>query len=66
MTAAGDSQELGVGDLSMVSPATDHSVANTGDVDLCILSIQSPPVTLAEVFGSQLATDVVGSYEDDE
>jgi hypothetical protein len=50
----------------MVSPATDHSIVNNSDADLCILSIQSPPVTLTEVFGSQLATDVVGAYEDDE
>ena len=66
MTAAGDSQELGEGDLSLVSPATDHFIANNGETDLCILSVQSPPVTLAEVFGSQLAADVAGAYEDDE
>jgi mannose-6-phosphate isomerase-like protein (cupin superfamily) len=66
MTSAGDAQELAEGDLAMVSPATDHSIANNGDGELCIVSVQSPPVTLSEVFGSQLAADVAGAYEDDE
>lgn len=66
MTVAGDRQELGEGDLALIPPATDHSIANSGDADLCCLSVQSPPVTLSEVFGSQLAADVVGGYEDDD
>ncbi len=66
MTAAGDAQELGEGDLALISPATDHSISNNGDGELCCISVQSPPVTLSEVFGSQLAADVAGAYEDDE
>ena len=59
-----DAGELGSRHLSVAwieVPADDN-----GDADLCILSIQSPPVTLSEVFGSQLAADVSGAYEDDE
>lgn len=66
MTVAGDTQEISEGDLVLIPPATDHSIANPGNADLCCISVQSPAVTLSEVFGSQLATDVVGGYEDDE
>ncbi|MFN2612100.1 MAG: cupin domain-containing protein [Solirubrobacterales bacterium] len=66
MTVAGDTQEIAEGDLVLIPPATDHSIANHGDGELCCISVQSPAVTLSEVFGSQLATDVVGGYEDDE
>jgi mannose-6-phosphate isomerase-like protein (cupin superfamily) len=66
MTVAGDTQEIAEGDLVLVPPATDHSIANRADADLCLISVQSPAVTLSEVFGSQLAADVVGGFEDDE
>ncbi len=66
MTVAGDSQELSQGDLVMVPPATDHSIAAGDSSELCCISVQSPPVTLSEVFGPQLAADVAGGYEDDE
>ena len=66
MTVAGDTQQLTVGDLVLIPPATDHSIANPGGEDLCCISVQSPAVTLSEVFGSQLAADIAGGYEDDE
>jgi mannose-6-phosphate isomerase-like protein (cupin superfamily) len=66
MTVAGDTQQVGVGDLILIPPATDHSIANPSGDDLCCISVQSPAVTLSEVFGSQLAADVAGGYEDDE
>jgi mannose-6-phosphate isomerase-like protein (cupin superfamily) len=66
MTVAGDTQEIGIGDLVLIPPATDHSIANNGGEDLCCISVQSPAVTLSEVFGSQLAADIAGGYEDDE
>ncbi len=50
MTVAGDRQELLKGDLVLVPPATDHSIANEGDRDLCCVSVQSPAVTVSEVF----------------
>ncbi len=31
MTVAGDTQQVSAGDLVMVPPATDHSIANDGD-----------------------------------
>jgi mannose-6-phosphate isomerase-like protein (cupin superfamily) len=45
MTVAGDKQEVGEGDLVLVPPATDHSIANSNSADLCCVSVQSPPVT---------------------
>ena len=50
MTVAGDTQEVSEGDLILVPPATDHSIANEGDADLCCVSVQSPAVTVSEVF----------------
>jgi len=50
MTVAGDTQELNQGDLVMVPPATDHSISNGNDSDLCCVSIQSPAVTVSEVY----------------
>lgn len=66
MTVAGDSQEVAEGDMVLVPPATDHSIAGDPDAALAFVAVQSPPVTLSEIFGPQLATDVVGGYEDDE
>ena len=62
MTVAGDRQEISEGDLVMVPPATDHSIANSGDVDLCCVSVQSPAVTVSEVF----APTPAGAAEYDE
>ncbi len=61
MSVAGDTQQVGEGDLILVPPATDHSIANDGDDDLACLSIQSPPVAVAELYSDQLA-EVTG-YE---
>src|SRR4051794_7517673 len=51
MTGAGDKQEGAEGDLVLVPPATDHSIANGNSSDLCCVSVQSPPVPSSEVFG---------------
>ncbi len=64
MSVAGDTQPVAEGDLILVPPATDHSVANDGEGELACLSIQSPPVAVAEVYSDQLAE--VAGYEDDE
>ncbi|MDX6662947.1 MAG: hypothetical protein QOG09_1049 [Solirubrobacterales bacterium] len=64
MTVAGDTEAVGAGDLVLVPPATDHAIGNDGDADLACLSIQSPPVSVDEVYGRQLAE--VGFDEDDE
>src|SRR5262245_37237968 len=65
MTVAGDKQEIGEGDLVLVPPATDHSIANSNPADLCCVSVQSPPVTASEVFGRS-GVGVASEYEDEE
>lgn len=64
MSVAGDTQEVGEGDLILVPPATDHSVSNDGDAELVCVSVQSPPVAAAELYSDKLAE--VSGYTDDE
>lgn len=64
MSVAGDTQQVGEGDLILVPPATDHSVSNHGEVELACVSIQSPPVAAAELYSDQLAE--VAGYDDDD
>jgi len=63
MSVAGDTQEVGEGDLILVPPATDHAIANSGTAALVCVSVQSPPVAAAEVYSDQLAE--VSGYDDD-
>ncbi len=63
MSVAGDTQQVGEGDLILVPPATDHSVANDGEVEFACVSIQSPPVAAAELYSDQLAE--ISGYDDD-
>lgn len=65
LTVAGDKQEVSAGDLVMVPPATDHSIANDGSEDLCCISVQSPPITVSEVYGSTVPAGV-SDYEEEE
>jgi mannose-6-phosphate isomerase-like protein (cupin superfamily) len=65
MTVAGDKQEVGEGDLVLVPPATDHSIANGNSSDLCCVSVQSPPVTSSEVFGRS-GVGVASEYDEEE
>ena len=64
MSVAGDTQQVGEGDLILVPPATEHSVSNEGEAELACLSIQSPPVAAAELYSDQLAE--VAGYDDDD
>ncbi len=64
MTAAGDTQTLGPGDLALIPPASDHTIANESAEALALVSVQSPAVTVEETFGRQLAE--VAGYDDDE
>jgi mannose-6-phosphate isomerase-like protein (cupin superfamily) len=66
MTVAGDTQDVAEGDLVMVPPATDHSIANDSELPLACVSVQSPPVTVAEVYGREVAAGAVGFDEDEE
>jgi mannose-6-phosphate isomerase-like protein (cupin superfamily) len=65
MTVAGDTQEISEGDLILVPPATDHSIANANSADLCCVSVQSPPVAVSEVFGRS-GVGVASEYDDEE
>jgi mannose-6-phosphate isomerase-like protein (cupin superfamily) len=64
MSVAGDTQQVGEGDLILVPPATDHSIANDGEVELACVSVQSPPVAASELYSDQLAE--VAGYDDEE
>jgi mannose-6-phosphate isomerase-like protein (cupin superfamily) len=65
MSVAGDTQEVGEGDLILVPPATEHSLGNVGDGELACVSIQSPPVAASELYSDQLA-EVAGYDDEDE
>jgi mannose-6-phosphate isomerase-like protein (cupin superfamily) len=65
MSVAGDTQEVGEGDLILVPPATEHSLSNVGDAELACVSIQSPPVAASELYSDQLA-EVAGYDDEDE
>jgi mannose-6-phosphate isomerase-like protein (cupin superfamily) len=64
MSVAGDTQEVGEGDLILVPPATEHSISNGGEAELACVSIQSPPVSADELYSDQLAE--VAGYDDDD
>jgi mannose-6-phosphate isomerase-like protein (cupin superfamily) len=64
MSVAGDTQAVEEGDLILVPPATDHAIANDREEALACISVQSPPVAIAELYGGQLAE--VKGYDDDE
>ncbi|HXR61642.1 MAG TPA: cupin domain-containing protein [Solirubrobacterales bacterium] len=65
MSVAGDTQEVGEGDLILVPPATEHSIGNDSEGELACVSIQSPPVAAEELYSDQLA-EVAGYDEDDD
>ena len=64
MSVAGDTQEVGEGDLILVPPATEHSIGNDGEAELACVSIQSPPVSASELYSDQLAE--VAGYDDED
>lgn len=64
MSVAGDTQEVGEGDLVLVPPATDHEIACPDASDLALVSVQSPPVAVSELYGRQMAE--VSAYDDEE
>jgi len=64
MSVAGDTQGVAEGDLILVPPATDHSIANDGGEAFACVSVQSPPVAAAELYSDQLAE--VSGYDDED
>jgi mannose-6-phosphate isomerase-like protein (cupin superfamily) len=67
MSATGDTQSLSEGDLVLIPPATDHSVANDGSSPLALVSVQSPAVSADELYSRRLAAQASGydDYEDE-
>ena len=65
MSAAGDTQRLTVGDLALIPPASDHTIANEGDGSFACVSVVSPAVSVDELFDVEMAAEVAG-FEDDE
>ena len=65
MSAAGDTEQLAPDDLAMIPPATDHEIANDGEEQLAVVSVQSPAVAIEELYERQLAGRTAG-YELDE
>jgi mannose-6-phosphate isomerase-like protein (cupin superfamily) len=68
MSATGDTQQLSAGDLVLIPPATDHSVANDGVEPLALVSVQSPGVSADELYSIRLASQAAGydgEYEDE-
>ena len=66
MSAAGDTEELAPGDLVLIPPATDHAIANGGDEELAVVSVQSPAVAIEELYERQLAGRTAGYDQFDE
>lgn len=64
MSATGDSEELEPGDLVLIPPASDHTIANNGEAGLALVSVQSPAVSVDETFGRQMAE--VTAYDDED
>jgi mannose-6-phosphate isomerase-like protein (cupin superfamily) len=65
LAAAGDTETLEPGDLALIPPASDHTIANQGEDELALLSVQSPAVSVEETFGRQMA-EVAGYDDEDE
>ncbi len=65
MTATGDTRRLEVGDLVLIPPATEHAVANDGDMSLTLVSVQSPAVSADELYSRRLAAQASG-YDDED
>ena len=63
MSATGDTQRLGVGDLVLIPPATDYAIANDGGEALELVAVQSPGVSADELYSRRLATQAAG-YDD--
>lgn len=65
MSVAGGEERLAVGDLALIPPATEYTVANDGNEDLQLVSVQSPAVSVAETLDRQ-STAAVGYDDTDE
>jgi mannose-6-phosphate isomerase-like protein (cupin superfamily) len=64
MQVAGDVEEVGEGDLVFIPPATQHGIVNTGPETLVYVSAASPQISMAELYGDEVAPNVA-AYGDD-
>lgn len=64
MQVAGDVEDVAEGDLVFIPPATSHGIVNSGSETLVYLSAASPPVSMVELYGSELSP-VGDGYDDD-
>lgn len=65
MSATGEPETLEPGDLALIPPASDYTIANQGEDELALVSVQSPAVSVEETFGRQMA-EVAGYDDEDE
>jgi mannose-6-phosphate isomerase-like protein (cupin superfamily) len=65
MCVAGDWQDIAEGDLVLIPPATDHMIGSSAEDGLALVSVQSPPVAVSELYGRQMA-EVAGYDDEDE
>lgn len=64
LSAAGDTAELGVGDLALIPPASDYGIDNQGTESLALLSVVSPAIPIDELFEGQSAVPAF-DHDDD-
>jgi mannose-6-phosphate isomerase-like protein (cupin superfamily) len=65
MSVAGDTEQVSEGDLIFIPPAAEHAIVNDGSETLVYVSAASPPVSMEELYGEQLAPELAG-YDDDD
>jgi mannose-6-phosphate isomerase-like protein (cupin superfamily) len=64
MHVAGDTEQVGEGDLVFIPPGAEHGIKNESSEPLIYISAASPPVSMAELYSEQLAPELTG-YEDE-
>jgi mannose-6-phosphate isomerase-like protein (cupin superfamily) len=64
MEVAGDAEAVSEGDLVFIPPAAEHGIVNDGSETLVYISAASPPVSMEELYGDQLAPEMA-AYDDD-
>jgi mannose-6-phosphate isomerase-like protein (cupin superfamily) len=65
MHVAGDSEQVGEGDLIFIPPGAEHGILNDGSEDLVYISAAAPPVSMEELYDDQLAPELA-AFDDDE
>jgi mannose-6-phosphate isomerase-like protein (cupin superfamily) len=63
MRVAGDTEQVGEGDLVFIPPGAEHRIANDGSEPLVYVSAASPPVSMVELYSEELAPELSGYDE---